>query len=1145
MPSPRVSSSGLRPSTASLSDYVQLEPRYVRAASVASDADLPPYRVSDKSVALLGMVRGSIDAKTSERAWALIGPYGAGKSSFARLLLGLLSDRDREWVDAALTDLFEVDEALAKDLADPATRGAFAGAALLGSSDGFATPLVRALDTTLAEVAPRSAARRKARRLAAEPHMPTAEEVLGLVSSTLAALEKAGRRGLVLVVDEFGRFLDGDVEHATQALALIQDLAELANRRTNPQLHLLVLLHQNFEQYTTGLARSRRNDWAKVQGRFRQFSFQENPEGLYEAIAKSLATSPELGTRITAWADEMAAELERAIPSTKGDWRELLRRTYPLHPLALQALPRLSAMVGQNERSLYAFLSSDEPHGLRGFLTDRKVDDSGTLPTLRLVSLFDYFLRGQLSGAMPPPIRRAVARVAVAMERVEDASGPSGQIVKTVAVLELIGTRELAATPASIAFATGASANEVEAVLDELASKKLVLWREHAGSYVLNPGTDLDIDELVTDAIADLDPEADVADAIAIAVQMRPVIARRHSFEWGTTRSFDRQLVPADRLDHLPRPTSWRAINERPDGTVRYVLASDAMEIDAAEAHARACGDPLHIYVVPESPVRANELARECLALQKLLRGQESPEIDAVARAELALRLHEVEAALRAALTPLLEPGEARWFATSEYVVPQTHREVQSLLSTACDTAFGQTLRIQNELVNRRKLSSAVVLAVKTILTSLLKGERAPSLGLSGNRPSVSIFRSLFEDSGIYHPGRRGANLRRPPPGRWRSAWDEIERYLDSSELEPRCVSDLWDLLAQPPFGLRAGVAPVLTWAVLIARRDRMCMFENGTYLPSWAVQHYDRMVRAPENFVVRSVVARGSVARLVSSLHSEIPGAEGNVGASGAPLNTFLSALFGWYRGLTDYARRTQSVSGEARGLRAAFTSASDPIELVTTSIPRAVGGSPMAGRDSREAIAEVIGGFRVAVTEMDSAYKVLMDGLLRIQAGVLRVDPTVRAVRARYVELARATREYRIGERAAVLRLRGADEVLSDLEWAESVAAGVAGQAPRHWSDANRQVCEQQFPILLAELREAAEAAARLGDESAAASGARRVLLQAGTATSLDRVIFDEDIQLAGEGRRLSEQAARLGKDDRFALAVTLLRGLEGGSE
>ena len=46
-------------------------------------------------------------------------------------------------------------------------------------------------------------------------------------------------------------------------------------------------------------------------------------------------------------------------------------RAYPLHPVALVALPYLFHRFAQNERSLFSYLSSHEPKGFQDFLRSR------------------------------------------------------------------------------------------------------------------------------------------------------------------------------------------------------------------------------------------------------------------------------------------------------------------------------------------------------------------------------------------------------------------------------------------------------------------------------------------------------------------------------------------------------------------------------------------------------------------------------------------------------------------------------------------------------------------------------------------------------------------------------------------------------
>ena len=74
-----------------------------------------------------------------------------------------------------------------------------------------------------------------------------------------------------------------------------------------------------------------------------------------------------------------------------GEFRELLRDTYPLHPLTLFLLPHAFRRFGQSERSLFSFLSSDEPNGFQEFLRGHVLTDD-TAPMLRPDQLYDHIL---------------------------------------------------------------------------------------------------------------------------------------------------------------------------------------------------------------------------------------------------------------------------------------------------------------------------------------------------------------------------------------------------------------------------------------------------------------------------------------------------------------------------------------------------------------------------------------------------------------------------------------------------------------------------------------------------------------------------------------------------------------------------------
>src|SRR5207244_3759335 len=92
-------------------------------------------------------------------------------------------------------------------------------------------------------------------------------------------------------------------------------------------------------------------------------------------------------------ADQAAAEMTAVLdlgwygPSASRDTLiSSARRLYPLHPSVLPVLMKLLGRFGQNERSLFSFLLSNEPFGLMWF-AERPVDPNAFY---RIDNLYDY-----------------------------------------------------------------------------------------------------------------------------------------------------------------------------------------------------------------------------------------------------------------------------------------------------------------------------------------------------------------------------------------------------------------------------------------------------------------------------------------------------------------------------------------------------------------------------------------------------------------------------------------------------------------------------------------------------------------------------------------------------------------------------------
>jgi hypothetical protein len=150
------------------------------------------------------------------------------------------------------------------------------------------------------------------------------------------------------------------------------------------------LLHQGFNAYTSHLNHAAQREWEKVAGRFEEILFNQPVEQIAHLSASALNVNTDAIPR--SHHQELKEALHRTIELGWFGATEPKRlldtalRLYPLHPTVLPVLIRVFRRFGQNERSLFSFLLSNEPFGLQAF----SGGSIGQADCYRLHDLYDY-----------------------------------------------------------------------------------------------------------------------------------------------------------------------------------------------------------------------------------------------------------------------------------------------------------------------------------------------------------------------------------------------------------------------------------------------------------------------------------------------------------------------------------------------------------------------------------------------------------------------------------------------------------------------------------------------------------------------------------------------------------------------------------
>lgn len=1065
-----------------LDRVIQIGTAYTRSINLTRDADAPEliraYVPTSRAVEALRRISDGLTPEARPRAFALIGPYGTGKSVFALFAAAVLAAPDDARREAALGVLESADAPLTERFR---RAGASGRGVLRVSINGIPDSLVRQLLLALAIAVEQAGLPRALEDdiLGAAQPGTTMDTVLHLVTRVQRAWAHVGGSGVLIEIDELGKFLEYESYHPQhREIHLLQLLAEHAQAASAAPLHLLVMLHQAFEYYSQRLGKQLRDEWQKVQGRFESIAFIEPPEQALRIVGAAFERGVPLTPELDAQLDRLTAALDAqgALPAglEAARARALFDRCYPLHPITLLILPTLCQKVAQNERTLFSYLGSAEPFGVRERLARLRMGE-----WIGPWELYDYFILNQSGSVTDPLTHHRWVEVITALERFDSApNDPAVDLLKTIGLLNLIGAQR--GLKASVPLLRLLFGDTLDALRARLEAASTIHFRSYSKELRVWQGSDFDLSAALREAAAEQAqrPLVDILEALA---PLKPLVARRVTIESGTLRAFRPRFTSAERWPPKPAETpgaSAGAASSAPEPLELWIYLAEAQEQPSLDG-----APPRSVIAVCPFTERLREAVAEWMALQELPNRHAALHHDPVAQREHRAWLNNAELETSALIRGLLDEPEAlRWCWTGLKGPPQARpvrdrRDLQEKLSIWVErVCYPDAPRLRNELINRDQPSPSANLGRKRLLAAMLESPEQPDLGIEKTPAEKSLYLSLLKQSGLHRPVEGTRHALQPPaenaendPCRLRPLWDAITETLGSAGDRQVTLPELYDRLRRPPFGAKLGPLPVLLVAYLQAHRREVALYQEGAFCEALTIEQAELLCRRPELFALERFDLGGVRGALFDRYITDIVG---RIGADAGLLDV-VRPLVRFIAALPDYARQGKALSAEAIAVRDAFQSARSPGALLFEALPRACATPIEDFSEADEARIETfVERLRAALKELKDAYPSLLarwqDALADALLGERPVDlATLRAtVRERYQGLDRLTPD-RMGLGALIRRL-GDTAHASDQAWLESVATLLGKMPPAKWQEETRRLAELRLRDLAEQLRD-----------------------------------------------------------------------------
>ena len=1047
----------------SLANQIHVNTRYTRSINVERDRGSPAivdaYLPTARGIDLLESIAAAFGPKDQPRAWSLVGPYGSGKSSFALFLHELLGSPGGAKKAAG--------RALAAERPDLARRfarqGAWCRVVLTGSEEPLAPRLLAALDDAATNFWKGKRGRKPSVieeiQQARKRRKFTDSGLLKLLDDLQAAVERNGAGGLLIVIDELGKFLEYEARRGGGGVFLLQQLAERAFRGRKANFLFFVLLHQGFDLYARGMGEKLKNDWAKVQGRFESISFVESPEQTLRIVAaaftNSLAGSQRKFVRDRTTRIAKALSKAKALPS--GLEIDIAARIfascYPIHPVSLLALPQLCQRFAQNERTLFSYLGSREPHGFQDSLASLTKIGQWVLPG----HIYDYFVHNQPAVLADPLTHRRWAEVVTAVERVEEADGPSEadgaqepasvMLAKTIGVLNLISRNEGLKASEEILRQLFTTRRAFHETIQSLLDASVVQYRRFSGEYRVWQGTDFDIDER-TDEEKDKLGEFDLAAALSDRAAATPVLARRHSVRTGALRYFSVAFV--DGSSPQVAPTT-----EEDNPRIVFFLAESKAD-EAIFNRLMTCAGPNEIWALHRNAATIRAAITDVLALEGVQRSGQELAADLVASREVRERLQAAQSTEREVFNGLIgNPTLSDWYWRSEPLAIADRRMLQNAFSDVMDSVYADAPNLRNELINRDRLSSQAAAARNKLFQHMLTKQIKPGLDIQKYPPERAIYRSVLEAGQLHAETDAGWAFVEPSaedPLQIRPTWARLDKLFAESEAQPVTLEGFMDALAKPPFGVKRGVFPILFLHYYLLHRFEIALYDEGTYAPTLTYEHLERMARRPDLFSFQRFRIEGVRAALFDEYSRAL---FGEVRES-VQLLDLARPLTQFVFGLEEHAQKTRRLSDTTLQVRQAFFLSKSPEKFLFNELPLACG---FDGVSDFSGFAETLIG---ALRELKGAQVSLLEFMHGALCGSIGLSETTQlhelrdVLRGRCHGLDKYTVDVQ-GLRSFIRRI--CESKSTDKEWFDSILLFLGHKPAAKWTDQDRDTAEYRL--------------------------------------------------------------------------------------
>ena len=683
------------------------------------------------------------------------------------------------------------------------------------------------------------------------PHYEKVSQIFKQVCELL--IKSHGYKGIGIIWDQFNEHLESTRPgELSREVSFLRDFVERIERSLENQLHLILISHNLPHIYLQGkISKETLDNWITLEGRFNTYrltAIEEAEELVDYAISqrretgdwKSIEQSINKNTKLLNGLVEIAL-----YPEKDRNWimEVVAKGCFPLHPMTTYCLPRISDVVGQEHRTMFAFF--EEPTkdgGLTKFINETPIYSAEKkLSFYTIDRLFDFF---EEAIENEPKTRDILNYYKGAIGKVRDPKDVLTQkVLKSIAVIDTIKTTEsisLLATLTGLCLSLGIEEQSLKSLLDSLKESD-ALWIKANGEYEFTTGKlrfNLEDDfKKAKESLSWINP------IYILENTCRPedIIAREYENNYRVTRKLIAKYIAVADLNNIK--SYEQQIKEKYlDGFILYVVAESSEEVKEARRKAINIKNPQIVVAVPKNPTKIYEVLKNVKVLEQLEKQPSYSTEGTEGYKRCKDRYDNGKQKLDKEIENWKTVANLEWFS-DEKTLDTTDKEDTDIADFVMYRVFDKTPIVehrrmanrweQDQRSDRISLNTAILDVKREEIDYLAKG-RAPA--------QKTILEQTFGPQRMLRKRTKGNydyyQFIKPRDGNIKDVWNLMEKHL--MESGPRTdFEKLINELQLTPYGLSPRVIELFISAFFRLHPNRFTIRTKRIKSSPWQVQEF------------------------------------------------------------------------------------------------------------------------------------------------------------------------------------------------------------------------------------------------------------------------------------------------------------------